>query len=62
MKRILHPKHNQAKFKHLLRKYKDAAQLYIFIGATHPDDHDEIRKNYTRTRRDLISFVLMFIK
>lgn len=55
-------KKNQSKFKYLLRKYRDAHEDYTFIGAHKVSEWKEINQNFTKCRRNLISFVLMFIK
>lgn len=39
----------------------EAAKEYAFIGAAHPDDHEDIEKEYRDARLALIDYIMEFI-
>lgn len=50
-------KTRKAKTRRLLKRFEVASVNLGFIGASHPDDHDEIKAEYQRARKALLAHI-----
>lgn len=44
-------------FYRLMKEYNEAHEKLVFIGASHPDEHEEIKRWYRKAKQNLYRFV-----